>query len=587
MVWYFGNHAGVDFNSGEPVVLSNSQMMAEAGCSGICDLQGRLLFYTNGNKVWNKNHQVMVNGDNLNGSQRLNQNSVVVPLPSSTSLYYLFTIVDAGVMNLFQYSVIDMTLNNGQGELTQKNIPIADDVVEKVAAVQHCNGQDYWVITHGNDTAFYSYRVTAAGIDPSPVISASGARPLAPIGYLKVSPAGNKIAMPINDQSRNLLMEVSKFDNRTGDISQPQKIFSNSDNTYCYGVEFSPDGNLLYFSTGGLDYGLWQYDLRSENEQQLNQSAVKIGSGNNYALQLAPDGIIYIASENRPWLNAINQPDFVGDACDYQQKKVEFSGDTSLMGLPNFVQSWFYQPAFEVVSPCAPDSSFFLFHHAESMDSIRWKFGDGSAAQWQNMIDNGVSHGYMHPGLYEVEARAYHCGVEELMNQQVEVFALPESTLVSDTVICPGCTLLLDAGSGFDSYLWNTGSAEQFIDIYVPGTYSVEISLNGCFNTSLVNVLDTKSVIWAPDAFTPNGDGLNDVFVLVSNMQMEEFTLWVVDRGGTIVFISHDINMGWDGQFQGKLLPMQTYVWYAQFSFSGGSGSNVRQSAKGTVLLLR
>ena len=78
MVWCFGNQSGINFSAGTPQVLNNVAMKAEAGCASISSQDGELLFYTNGNKVWNKNHQVMTNGDTLNGSQLVNQNSVIV-----------------------------------------------------------------------------------------------------------------------------------------------------------------------------------------------------------------------------------------------------------------------------------------------------------------------------------------------------------------------------------------------------------------------------------------------------------------------------------------------------------------------------
>lgn len=68
--WYFGSYAGVDFNSGSPVALTNSGMYDFEGCASISDpATGSILFYTNGNQVWNANHTVMANGSGLTGDQ--------------------------------------------------------------------------------------------------------------------------------------------------------------------------------------------------------------------------------------------------------------------------------------------------------------------------------------------------------------------------------------------------------------------------------------------------------------------------------------------------------------------------------------
>ncbi|TXI67741.1 MAG: hypothetical protein E6Q46_02540 [Flavobacterium sp.] len=68
-IWYFGNKAGISFNSGVPVPLLDGQMQADEGCATLSDANGNLLFYTNGITVWNRNHQIMPNGTGLMGHQ--------------------------------------------------------------------------------------------------------------------------------------------------------------------------------------------------------------------------------------------------------------------------------------------------------------------------------------------------------------------------------------------------------------------------------------------------------------------------------------------------------------------------------------
>src|SRR2546421_10634416 len=80
-IWYFGNYGGVDFNSGSPVVLTNSAMSAFEGCTSIANHNGQLLFYTDGMSVWNKNHAIMFNGTGLDGNSSSTQSGVIVPQP--------------------------------------------------------------------------------------------------------------------------------------------------------------------------------------------------------------------------------------------------------------------------------------------------------------------------------------------------------------------------------------------------------------------------------------------------------------------------------------------------------------------------
>src|SRR5437868_1964390 len=94
--WYFGANAGITFNTDPPTALTNGAINTTEGCSSISDDKGNLLFYTDGMTVWNKNHQVMDNGSGLNGDNRSTQSAVVIKLPESNSLYYIFTASEQG-----------------------------------------------------------------------------------------------------------------------------------------------------------------------------------------------------------------------------------------------------------------------------------------------------------------------------------------------------------------------------------------------------------------------------------------------------------------------------------------------------------
>jgi len=585
MVWYFGDKAGLDFKSGEPKVLVDGALKAEAGCASICDENGDILFYTNGKKVWNRNHQMMANGNNLNGSQLLNQNSVIVPKPLSDSIYYLFTINQYDSLPGFNYSIIDISKDGGLGELTEKNVPVTQNVLEKITAIEHCNGQDYWIITHGYNNSFYSYLLTDEDFPIDNVKSDVGTQPKADIGYMKVSPAGDKIVLPVNNE--DLLAEIYTFNNRTGIVNNPIKIYTKYENTYCYGVEFSPDGNLLYISTRGMNYGIWQYNLRLTNENEINNNAINIADGNNFALQLAPNGRIYIASENRPYLNAIHNPNILGEDCEYEEQAVKFSQGTSLMGLPNFMQSWNYQPSFDVNNTCYLDSTLFTFNQYTNVDSLIWTFNDMRKSQTTSVNDFSVIRVFEDIGLYNVELNIYHCGIEETISKMVEIFPYPESSLVTDTTVCNNCMIVLDAGADFDSYLWNDGSNQQYLNVYGKGTYSVKISKDGCYSKDSVIISEVQPTIELPNAFTPNGDGLNDEFKVVNPYNIVDFNLWIQSRRGEIVFQSNDIFLGWDGSYMGNICNRETFIWHISYSYYNELGILVDEVKIGTVSILR
>ena len=103
--WYFGTQAGLDFGTNPPVALTNGALTAFEGCATISDLNGNLLFYTNGNQVWDRSHQTMSNGTGLNGDGLATQSTIIVPGPGNPNLYYIFTVDTNGGPRGLCYSI--------------------------------------------------------------------------------------------------------------------------------------------------------------------------------------------------------------------------------------------------------------------------------------------------------------------------------------------------------------------------------------------------------------------------------------------------------------------------------------------------
>eukprot|EP01034_Spumella_vulgaris_P019444 gene19444-24857_t len=149
--WVFTN-LSMDFSNGDPVAgpspMNNGSLESS---TTISDADGNLLFSSDGLTVWNRNHQVMPNGNGLMGNISATQSSLAVPFPGNPNRYYLFT--SAAIENNYEsglrYSIIDMTLNGGLGDVlpNAKNILVRDDVGEKVSGTFHANGHDIWITT--------------------------------------------------------------------------------------------------------------------------------------------------------------------------------------------------------------------------------------------------------------------------------------------------------------------------------------------------------------------------------------------------------------------------------------------------------
>lgn len=364
-IWYFGDHAGLNFNTGNPVALTNGQTILingiGEGTAVICDSSGSLLFYSNGNKIWNRNQQIMMNGDSLLSNFSSTQSSLIVPLPGSNQLFYLFTTDDWDIDNLqygLRYSVVDMCLDNGLGAIIigQKNNLLLDTVSEKLTAVRHKNGNDYWIIAHKYfSDKFYAYLFTNNGIVDTVItqigsIHSDNCSPPPPypsraaIGYMKASPNGKKLALVSLNTCDNL-KELFDFNDSSGVVSNYIDLELQGEGFGGYGLSFSPDNSKLYFTNAK---NVYQYDLNTGNANSIRNSKTQVSSFTSFtndaslALQIGPDGKIYVARPNKQFLAVINNPDQQGLNCNFQDSAVFLNNKTCNMGLPNFIGSYAY-----------------------------------------------------------------------------------------------------------------------------------------------------------------------------------------------------------------------------------------------------
>lgn len=249
--WYFGRKAGLSFNvtGGQPVpqVLTNGMLISSEAAACISDENGNLLFYTNGVEVYDRNHQLMVNGDNLGGNISACQMSIV-PHPGDPSLFYIFS-ADAfedDFMNGYRYSIVDITQAGGNGVVTSKNNLLWSSCTERMATIRHANGVYVWLITNDSESdIFRAWLIDCNGLQSTPVVSTVGIvvnqHALSNVGVLKASPDGKYLCQshfpgPGGNQSN--FLQLFDFDNATGVLSNAKMItLPQTKYNHC---EFSP-----------------------------------------------------------------------------------------------------------------------------------------------------------------------------------------------------------------------------------------------------------------------------------------------------------------------------------------------------------
>jgi gliding motility-associated-like protein len=544
-IWYFGYNAGMDFNSGDPIPLTNSAMYTWEGCASISDQDGNLLFYTNGKKVWNANHEQMTNGFGLYGHDSSTMAAVIVKKPGPNLIYMIFTPDAFGYANGLTYTEVDMGLEGGLGAVNEnKNVSVVGPVAEKVIAIQHENQMDYWIITHlSTSNEFYCYLLSEEGLSNSPIISAIDPNTgpgFEAIGYLRANATGNKIAMAGPG------LWLYNFNKASGEITNPQEL-DIGEFGQAYGVEFSYGGKVLYASIEGVD-DIYQYNLDLATVEEINDSRHIVVSGENYggALQLGPDKRIYHAIWNAEYLGVIEYPELLGSACSYIQNGFYMEGKVTGIGLPNFKNSIFNVAAYSYSNTCFGDLSKFIAN-TDPVDSVYWDFGDPISGSANNSTLIAPTHYYQDPGFYEVSLVSYVDSLVDSVAYWIYIKEPPFVDLGNDTTICEGQIIPLDAALINARYLWQDQSTEPVFYAEQPGYYFVEVTQNYCSKSFDKELSPCDPIIRMPNVFTPNGDGKNDLFKPIQITDVKEANLSIYDRWGKVMLDKGKLGVGWDG----------------------------------------
>lgn len=516
--WYFGGRAALNFNviPGQPVptVLSNSQMVADEGSSSISDKNGDILFYTNGVNIYNRLHQVILNGNNIGGNISACQSSIIIPVPGNDSIYYVFT-TDA-IENSFTagycYSIVNMRRDNGNGEVIVKRNLLWASCTERLTAVRHRNGTDVWLITNDNSSnIFRSWLISCNGLAPSPVVSVAGLvmnhSILTNTGFMKVSPDGRQLCQvhfPLIDPPEVYpnFIQLFDFDNLSGIISNARTF--NPGNALYTNCEYSPNSQLLYLLRP-FENKIDQIESRLPTMAAIIASRDSILSTTSfYGIQLAPDEKIYLIRQGG-LMSTINNPDIKGSGCNFRLNNLSIAPGAGQLGSPNLINDAAIDPnngfVYTITDSCAGIVHFNAFSTMSGVLTWSWDFGDGNTSNLQNPVHT------FNPSdqAYNVKLRIHSsAGCDDILRSRIVKADTTNTELFFDHLqVCDSGYVRFINNNPVrpgDQFTWNFGDGNSSTDIHPshvysqPGNYAVTLTLNSANACRSSSVTDTISL---------------------------------------------------------------------------------------------
>ncbi|RQO30571.1 hypothetical protein DBR32_13520 [Taibaiella sp. KBW10] len=673
--WHFGFGMGINFNV-LPLAVQQSQLNVTESSAAVSDAQGQLLFYTMGCKIWDRNGVQMPNADNLlgngpvyNGVPRGSgyRSTHIIKHPGNPNLYYVISgDANEDQTHKIYYSLVDMSLNNGLGDVVagQKNIQFMSNGSEYLSVFRGNDCKSYWLIVRaetGQPRPIHAFKIDVNGFNTTPVITYPP--PMNSGGYdefLLLSDLSTAISANFNAVIK------AKFDGSTGQFSSfqiiPNYVTGAGEPNGNYAL--SKDRSKLYI-VESYSSNVYQYDVTLLNNPlafRNSRTLAITGAGvwNRFThMRAGPDGHLYLirngtsggspssgiarmTNADQPVGNSVYDNNFL----DYFQPWGTYNYSYMMLGMEVEVN-----PERDTIINSVKDTIVCF------ADKLQLSAYDHNAGYYiWNDGTQGMLKTVEQDGTYWVYSTD-NC--RTLIDSFHVTFTRFELKLPADTALCIGKSILVDVTQpNVNQYLWNDGDHNSIKNISHEGTYSVTATSGKCaisdtFKVSSIrpsvqilgndtticnnNLIDVKAVatpesdftwnngiqgdiirpqqdglyivtatntcgsykdsiyievsdcicdIRMPNAFSPNGDGRNDIFKPVASMgcNFMAYTMYVYNRYGQIVFYADNVSKGWDGYFNGK--PAEAGVYMYTVSYTDRYTKETK-FMKGDVIVLR
>ncbi len=465
--WYFGSTLNsIKFNRGnsKAAAVTNKQTPFGTGGSAVATdpTNGNLLFYTDGNFVYDACHAQMPQGFGLTGKTLANQPAVICVVPGQVNKYFIFTnsasYTTGGAISV---SVVDMNLfgtsafpSPSLGDIESKNtLTGLTGRSEGMTILPHGNGIDFWLISHKNGSADYSATLINSTSYTGTFVTTSTTSIGAPSGIpisvanFSVSPLVDPLKptirkMAVAPQTGNDDAVIVNFDNTTGVFKFDSYIFNTGKiavgQQEIYDIEWDKKGQYLYISyvgDAGIKADVLQYDYLNPTNTLISVLPASLNPAQSLGLQVGPDNLMYYlykSSTGQFLVGNLAKTDTIGTSVKFTPQSfgaVDFGGTQ----FPSFAQSTStLVVSFKSIGTCQNNTTTFFPDVLPAADSLQWDFGDKvGASSWSPV------HTYAKAGTFSVTLTAYLQGKKMPVTLPVTITAFPLTiTLVQDTTAC-------------------------------------------------------------------------------------------------------------------------------------------------------
>ena len=509
--WHFGIRAGISFNTLNPTSFlhPNSFNSANTGASISSKNSGKLLFYTNGNIIWDSSHSQMMNGWGNTSKSIVGNVGHTIPI-HNTNQYISFSIDKYSITGPPIYSIIDMNWNNGLGAVlpTFKDLrlPFPTSANESICSYKKINGKDYWVTFQDRFTHdLYSYSVRSNKIDSNSIRTVLNLNDtLFTSAFSKYSPNGKKCVIVGREGVIYGFIVITDFDRRTATCKH--WVTRSLMTTMYRGVEFSSNSKFLYLTQADT---LFRVNISSSDSSTIwnsHEIIATIPSNRNeqfLGLQLGLDNKIYVSISR--WgvpgrsferVGRINNPDEASlSMLTYQDTALILQPNSESIGYFPSIHASFFRP-LKFENACEGEVFRVSISDTVSLDSAKYDFGDASSGSRNFGFGVSDTHTFSSSGQYLLTTIMYYTdlngGVQiDSLWDSIYVIPSPKIQLLttSDTLLCKGDSLFAsESNSPEYDFLWYDSSYAAFHRLDSSGTYWIAASNRCGVDTQHFNV---------------------------------------------------------------------------------------------------